>query len=167
MILQRPSTHKETARNKLLPQKIGLFVWRANLERLPVRVELDKRGIDLDSVRCPICNNDIETVAHILLHCSFAKDLWSRVFRWWNLNRPMYANMGKMFQGNRNALSSQTSKLWQSVEWVCGYIIWRNRNLNAFQKKKGNGPTALNEVQLKSYERISRRSKELAMEWNQ
>ncbi|GJX07199.1 ribonuclease H-like domain-containing protein [Tanacetum coccineum] len=32
--------------------------------RLPVRVELDRRGIDLDSVLCPCCNNVVETCAH-------------------------------------------------------------------------------------------------------
>ncbi|XP_071739189.1 uncharacterized protein [Rutidosis leptorrhynchoides] len=59
----------ETLRNHHLPQKIGIFIWRSRARRIPVRVELDKRGIDLDSVRCPVCDSDVETVDHILLHC--------------------------------------------------------------------------------------------------
>ncbi|XP_071714568.1 uncharacterized protein [Rutidosis leptorrhynchoides] len=57
-----------TMRNSLVPQKLDIFIWRAKIGRLPVRVELDKRGIDLDSVRCPNCNNDPETVEHMLLN---------------------------------------------------------------------------------------------------
>ncbi|XP_071740958.1 uncharacterized protein [Rutidosis leptorrhynchoides] len=55
-----------TIRNHLVPLKVELFIWRARLGRLPVRTELDKRGIDLHSSRCPICDGGLETVEHIL-----------------------------------------------------------------------------------------------------
>ncbi|XP_071713623.1 uncharacterized protein [Rutidosis leptorrhynchoides] len=111
--------------------------------RIPVRVELDKRGIDLDSVRCTVCDNDLETVEHILLKCSFAKDTWNRVFRWWGIDRPLYSCLEEMFIGD---IGGSKSMLWQAVEWVSGYLIWKNRNLTLFQRKKGNGPMMLNEV---------------------
>ncbi|XP_071688327.1 uncharacterized protein [Rutidosis leptorrhynchoides] len=44
------SLHMETERNYLTPKKIEIFIWRARLRRLAVRVELDKRGVDLHSV---------------------------------------------------------------------------------------------------------------------
>ncbi|XP_071713419.1 uncharacterized protein [Rutidosis leptorrhynchoides] len=53
--------------NRLLPQKISIFIWRASQNKLPVRTELDKRGIDLHSTRCPICDDDIETLRHTLI----------------------------------------------------------------------------------------------------
>ena len=34
-------------RNKIAPKKINAFMWRALRRRLPVRVELDKKGIDI------------------------------------------------------------------------------------------------------------------------
>ncbi|GJX28479.1 zinc knuckle CX2CX4HX4C containing protein [Tanacetum coccineum] len=39
--------------NKHLPIKVNIHAWRLCLGRLPTRVNLDKKGIDLDSVRCP------------------------------------------------------------------------------------------------------------------
>ncbi|GJS86409.1 RNA-directed DNA polymerase, eukaryota [Tanacetum coccineum] len=42
---------------------------------VPTRVNLDKRGIDLDSVRCPLCNDDIETKDHVFALCSIAKEV--------------------------------------------------------------------------------------------
>ncbi|XP_071705377.1 uncharacterized protein [Rutidosis leptorrhynchoides] len=36
-------------KNNLVPSKVSIFIWRALKRRLPVRTELDKRGIDLDS----------------------------------------------------------------------------------------------------------------------
>ncbi|GJT18747.1 reverse transcriptase domain, reverse transcriptase zinc-binding domain protein [Tanacetum coccineum] len=41
--------------NKWVPKKVNIFVWRALKGRLSVREELDKRGIDLDSILCPSC----------------------------------------------------------------------------------------------------------------
>ncbi|XP_071703962.1 uncharacterized protein [Rutidosis leptorrhynchoides] len=62
VILPRAVNSIESLRNGLVPKKVEVFIWRARLGRLPVRFELDKRGIDLNSVRCPICDGDIETV---------------------------------------------------------------------------------------------------------
>ncbi|XP_071739980.1 uncharacterized protein [Rutidosis leptorrhynchoides] len=44
----------ETMRNNFIPKKLEVFVWRTVQGRIPVRVELDNRGIDLHSVRCPM-----------------------------------------------------------------------------------------------------------------
>ncbi|XP_071713260.1 uncharacterized protein [Rutidosis leptorrhynchoides] len=60
-------TTNETMRNNLIPKKLEIFIWRANLKRLPVLTELDKRGIDVDSVCCPLCDDDIEYVEHSLI----------------------------------------------------------------------------------------------------
>ncbi|XP_071686901.1 uncharacterized protein [Rutidosis leptorrhynchoides] len=49
-----------TDRVNIIPKKIGLLVWRAKQNRIPVRIELDKRGIDLDSVRCPVCTKKLK-----------------------------------------------------------------------------------------------------------
>ncbi|XP_071687497.1 uncharacterized protein [Rutidosis leptorrhynchoides] len=136
--------------------------------RLQVRVELDKRDIDLNSLRCPIYDDDIETVEHILIKCSLAKDLWNRVYRWWNLGQVMDCNIGERFKGIQTAgVANTPSKLWQAIELICGYLIWQNRNNTIFRKKKGNGPVLLNELQIKSFEWISSRSKKLKLDWNQ
>ncbi|GKC30999.1 ribonuclease H-like domain-containing protein, partial [Tanacetum coccineum] len=48
-MLHTDSGGQETIWNKLVPKKVNIFVWRALKERLLVRVELDRRDIDLDS----------------------------------------------------------------------------------------------------------------------
>ncbi|XP_071687592.1 uncharacterized protein [Rutidosis leptorrhynchoides] len=153
--------------NNLIPQKIGIFIWRALLRRIPVRVELNKRGIDLASLRCPVCDDDIETVDHILLNCSFAKDIWDRLYRWWNMGNLMHTNLEDLFKGINKATSSSSSKLWQAVVWICGYLIWQNKNSTIFRNYKGNGPVLLNEIQIKAYEWISKRSNKFKLDWNQ
>ncbi|GJX28635.1 reverse transcriptase domain, reverse transcriptase zinc-binding domain protein [Tanacetum coccineum] len=71
-ILLSNNGDQETLWNKLVPKKVNIFVWRALRERLLVRVELDRRGIDLDSVLCPSCNNILEACADSLITCDLA-----------------------------------------------------------------------------------------------
>ncbi|GJW67195.1 RNA-directed DNA polymerase, eukaryota, reverse transcriptase zinc-binding domain protein [Tanacetum coccineum] len=62
--------------NTLLPLKVNIFIWRTTNKRLLTRANLDYRGIDLDSVCCPMCDDAIETEDHIFVSCPIAKDTW-------------------------------------------------------------------------------------------
>ncbi|GJS84723.1 protein SINE1 isoform X2 [Tanacetum coccineum] len=44
------STSQQTRWNKILPSKVNILAWRVLLHRLPTRVNLNHRGIDLDSL---------------------------------------------------------------------------------------------------------------------
>ncbi|GKC33112.1 RNA-directed DNA polymerase, eukaryota, reverse transcriptase zinc-binding domain protein [Tanacetum coccineum] len=72
--------------NKTIPIKVNIFSWRLCVDRLPTRCNLDKRGLDLDSVRCPMCNDDLETVQHVFVDCSVANYLWNMISVWWGFN---------------------------------------------------------------------------------
>ncbi|GJV00544.1 reverse transcriptase domain, reverse transcriptase zinc-binding domain protein [Tanacetum coccineum] len=74
---------QETLWNKLVPKKVNIFICRALRGRLSVRVELDKRGVDLDSVLCPSCDNIVETCAHCLITCDLAMSVIILMFGKW------------------------------------------------------------------------------------
>ncbi|GKE42550.1 RNA-directed DNA polymerase, eukaryota, reverse transcriptase zinc-binding domain protein, partial [Tanacetum coccineum] len=52
--------------------KSRIASWKMKNRRIPTRVNLDHIGVDLDSVRCPVCDNDLETEDHILVKCEVA-----------------------------------------------------------------------------------------------
>ncbi|GJT19919.1 RNA-directed DNA polymerase, eukaryota, reverse transcriptase zinc-binding domain protein [Tanacetum coccineum] len=49
-ILDAENAGEDTIWLKLVPNKVNIFVWKALKRRLPVREELDNRGVDLDTV---------------------------------------------------------------------------------------------------------------------
>ena len=51
--------------NVMVPAKVNIFAWRLMLNRLPTKVNLDRRSIDVGSVLCPICAAEVETVNHV------------------------------------------------------------------------------------------------------
>ncbi|GJS98551.1 RNA-directed DNA polymerase, eukaryota, reverse transcriptase zinc-binding domain protein [Tanacetum coccineum] len=71
--------------NKALPSKINISSWKILHKRLPTRFNLDRRGVGLDSTRCPVCDEDIETEEHLFTSCFIATETWRRVFTWWKI----------------------------------------------------------------------------------
>ncbi|GJX49337.1 retrotransposon protein, putative, ty1-copia subclass [Tanacetum coccineum] len=76
----------KTRWNKLVPIKISILAWCLINDRLPTRSKLDSHGIDLHSLLCPVCDENIESAQHLFAHCNLACDLWSLVFKWWKLD---------------------------------------------------------------------------------
>nr|GEU53261.1 RNA-directed DNA polymerase, eukaryota [Tanacetum cinerariifolium] len=54
----------ETRWNRFLPKKINIFIWRTLRDRLPSRWNLSRKGIDVASITCPVCDSGIETSYH-------------------------------------------------------------------------------------------------------
>ncbi|XP_071699529.1 uncharacterized protein [Rutidosis leptorrhynchoides] len=159
-------SNHETLKNNLVPKKLEVFVWRTIKKRLPVRMELDKRGIDLNSLRCPICDDDLESVDHSLIFCKYSLELWNRVCKWWGFNQFGNLSMNENLRGITPKNTSMLGKkIWQAVEWVTTYYIWKNRNNKVFRDKMWTTPTALSEIQVKSFEWISHRVKGKRIEW--
>nr|GEU68220.1 RNA-directed DNA polymerase, eukaryota [Tanacetum cinerariifolium] len=89
---------KATRWNRFIPNKVNVFIWRLMLNKLPTRVNLDMRDIDVGSLLCPICLEDLETVNHIIFSCNMAKDLWSLFAKRWEIDIPVCANAMEWFE---------------------------------------------------------------------
>lgn len=155
---------QETSRNNLVPKKVEVFIRRALKGRLPVRVELDKRGIDLNTVLCPCCEESIESIAHCLVGCKDSLAVWEKVFNWWGvvMNGDMSVHSILNHDGN-NCSSFPSIKLWQAALWTTGYLLWQQRN----NRNKVSTVTDLfQETQVQSFNWVSRRLKKGYMSWN-
>ncbi|GJX02527.1 RNA-directed DNA polymerase, eukaryota [Tanacetum coccineum] len=58
---------------KLVPIKVNILAWRLRMDRLPTRLNLSSRGLEITSLSCPLCNEVAESTSHIfflLFPCS-------------------------------------------------------------------------------------------------
>ncbi|XP_071712732.1 uncharacterized protein [Rutidosis leptorrhynchoides] len=151
--------------SKLIDSKV--FIWRARKKRLPTLYELDKRGIDLNSVRCQLCDDDIESVDHALVFCKHVFEIWEKVFDWWGVNLLSSISINELFQGSSNSgMTEFGSKLWQAITWATGYLIWHNRNQKIFNNKAWTAPIALCDIQVKSFDWVAKRCREKKIDWH-
>ena len=99
------------------------------LNKLPIIVNLDKRDIDVGSLLCPICMDDVETVNHIFFSCNMAKDLWSLFAKWWEIDIPVCANISECFEWLDDlTVSNKVRSFIDGVGDTMLWHIWKFRN---------------------------------------
>lgn len=156
----------ETIWNSIVPGKVNIFVWRTLKGRLPVREELDKRGIDLHSLLCPRCNDDIEMVDHMIALCKWSFDIWEKIFEWWNLgNVNAFTSKDILIHNGNSGMSDKCKVVWQVVVRTTTYFIWKERNIKCFGKKNSSVFHIIQDIKLKSFEWVTRRSKWRDINW--
>ena len=58
-----------------MPSKMGIFSWEAAWGKILTLDNLKRRGMAFAN-RCFLCEEDEETIDHLLIHCKSAKMLW-------------------------------------------------------------------------------------------
>ncbi|GJU35576.1 RNA-directed DNA polymerase, eukaryota, reverse transcriptase zinc-binding domain protein [Tanacetum coccineum] len=132
------ATDETTTRwNKVVPIKVNISSWRVVYSRLPTRVNLDVRGIDLYSVRCPLCDDDVETEVHLFISCKIAKETWSNVLKWRKLNNLQFSSIIDIITlADQACLSSALHPIFDAFVQSTIWILWRYRNEFTFGSNK-------------------------------
>ncbi|PWA63870.1 reverse transcriptase domain, Reverse transcriptase zinc-binding domain protein [Artemisia annua] len=89
---------------------------------------LDLRGIDLDSTRCPVCDDAIETTHHLFIECEISRVLWNSLKIWWGM-MAVPINMESLISwAYHSSLSITLKNCFDVVVQTTFSIIWRYRN---------------------------------------
>ncbi|GJR18121.1 RNA-directed DNA polymerase, eukaryota, reverse transcriptase zinc-binding domain protein, partial [Tanacetum coccineum] len=81
-----PDISSKTKWVNMVPIKINIHAWKVRLDGLPTRLNLSKRGMDIESISCPLCDNAVESSSHIFFACHIARELFRKITRWWDIN---------------------------------------------------------------------------------
>ncbi|GJS24354.1 RNA-directed DNA polymerase, eukaryota [Tanacetum coccineum] len=87
-----PTISSPTRWAKVVPIKINIFGWKVCLDKLPTRLNLSLRGIDIPSIVCPNCSLADESCSHLFFSCFMAQLLWRKVARWWDFDIPEFSS---------------------------------------------------------------------------
>ncbi|GKC37449.1 RNA-directed DNA polymerase, eukaryota [Tanacetum coccineum] len=152
--------------NNLVPIKVNILVWRISLDRLPTRINLIKRGIDVPSLLCPSCGNQIEDVSHIFVTCEVTFCIWDRVFRWLDTSRPVFSNIEDIFTWiDSLTIRLNRRKVLDAILVTVLWVIWRYWNNKIFGLVKMNRSNIFDDVISIVFEWCSSRSKDFSKNW--
>lgn len=161
-----PSTIIPSRWNKYLPSKVNISTWRIINRRLPTRLNLDKRGVDLHSVRCPICDDDLECENHIFVECTVAKDTWLAVFKCWGFDNLNISSLNDAIDlADRAPLNIKHKRYFDVVVQSTLWVLWTHRNETVFASKKPSKDLILNNIKLFSFTWIRSRAKLHSFSW--
>lgn len=81
-----PPTNDKFCCLKEIPLKVNCFIWREKMWRIPVALELSKRGVYLETLTCLMCNEYEEVTDHVLVDCPYSRMVFEGVLKWCNVN---------------------------------------------------------------------------------
>ncbi|GJV01597.1 RNA-directed DNA polymerase, eukaryota, reverse transcriptase zinc-binding domain protein [Tanacetum coccineum] len=116
-----PKADVHTRWVKAVHIKINIFRWRVSLDKLPTRLNLSLRGVDIPSTLCPLCSIIVESSSHLLFSCHLARSLTHKIARWWDLDIQDFNSYGDWLIWLNNIWLP--SKLKEILEGTC-YITW-------------------------------------------
>ncbi|GJZ06340.1 RNA-directed DNA polymerase, eukaryota [Tanacetum coccineum] len=70
---------------KYVPIKVNVFAWKVKMNALPTRFNISRRGIDIESILCPLCDSGAESSNHLFFNCTVARHIFSKIVRWWDV----------------------------------------------------------------------------------
>ena len=129
------SIGNQTRWNKVLPIKINIHIWRLIQDRLPTRCNLDNRGIDIHSKRCPVCDEGLETTQHLFVDCSMAKSLWKKISTWWGFTDYPKLLLDLTSRGNSTNLCKRLKICIDVVIQTTNWVNWRYKSRLCFDLK--------------------------------
>ncbi|KAJ0600400.1 putative reverse transcriptase zinc-binding domain-containing protein [Helianthus annuus] len=120
--------------NWVIP-KANLLAWRSIQGRIPTRVELSKRGVQVGNVLCPNCGLREETVDHLLVSCATTRALWWIIGIWIRVDGLCSSGSVKdlMLLVENTALTKKRKKAVKCVTVAAMWKIWLYRNERVFR----------------------------------
>ncbi|GJT14959.1 RNA-directed DNA polymerase, eukaryota [Tanacetum coccineum] len=80
-----PEVLTKTRWIKEVPIKINVHAWKVKIDCLPTRLNISRRGMDIDSILCPMCGTVVESTRHLFFTCHISRDILQKISRWWDI----------------------------------------------------------------------------------
>ena len=121
--------------NPVVPQKIGVFAWEAAWGKVLTLDQLKRRGMTFAN-RCFMCEEEEETIDHLMIHCKFTKMLWDLILSIvgisWVFPQSVIHTL-LAWQGA--AVGKKRKKIWFAAQQCLFWNIWRARNRLVFENE--------------------------------
>ncbi|PNT77753.1 hypothetical protein BRADI_1g68395v3, partial [Brachypodium distachyon] len=110
------------------PLKCRVFAWLAARNRCWTADRLAKRGLPHPD-RCPLCDQEEESISHLLLGCVLARQVWDTLFSAWG-HRECVPSAGACLRDWWSTLSFQrrARKDFRTATTLVLWTIWCHRN---------------------------------------
>ena len=116
-----------------VPPRVAFFSWTTALGKILTADNLRRRGLGLVSWCC-MCKADGESVDHLLLHCSFVKELWDMIFALFVLQWVMPRRVVDMFACWQGSLGHHKNiVIGKAIPHRVMWCIWGERNARTFE----------------------------------
>ncbi|GJZ43155.1 hypothetical protein Tco_0590410 [Tanacetum coccineum] len=116
-----PVVSSKTHWIKVVPIKINIHAWKVKLDILPTRLNISKRGMD------------IESIIFFFFTCPISREIFCEVLLWWEIDVVMISSYYEWLEWLLSIrLHSKHKELFEGVCYVLWWYIWNFRNKSIF-----------------------------------
>jgi len=113
------------------PGKCKFFMWTVAHKRCWTADRLARHGLD-HPPKCPLCDQEGETIDHLLVSCVFTRQFWFIILQSFGL-QAVAPQMNDQFfvewwNGASSRLSGQVKKGFNSIIILGAWSVWKHRN---------------------------------------
>ena len=129
--------------------------------RMPIKVNLQKRGFVLLYVSCPLCGDYDETEDHVFVHCPTSRRILQDVCRWWGVNCDFVSNVAHLLNwGYDLNFKGDLLKVFTGVIYSYCWLVWKLRNGKVFPRAvREKEPLVFSQIQAYAFFWLKNRSK--------
>jgi len=130
-----------------IPTKASIFAWRLIRDRLPTKINLRRRQVQISDAFCPFCRNEEEDASHLFFDCTKTQPLWWESLSWIKTLRAYPVNPRQHFLWHTNRRHGKKNYNKWKCWWVAlTWTIWRHRNIIIFSNESFNGSKMLEDA---------------------
>ncbi|XP_058766944.1 uncharacterized protein LOC131640567 [Vicia villosa] len=129
-----------------IPYSIKAFLWRCFLDRIPTKVQLNRRGMNFSSseLNCALCKDTAESISHVLFLCPVSSLVWRNIANWIDFDTSYCGNIWEDFLSwSDYGRKSKVKRRKESIVWAAVIRgLWLKRNEIIFD----NGACNVNDI---------------------
>ncbi|XP_071727033.1 uncharacterized protein [Rutidosis leptorrhynchoides] len=147
------------------PDKEDSILWIHSVDKLYSVAEAIQGGIPVKEVlsyrrrlrngmddKCVWCDVHIESIDHLLLHCSWSRNIWSALFNWRDVSWVMPSSVCNFSIDCFHGLGRKAKKAWRLIGPTTYWFIWIERNDLVFNDVRKPWPIIVDQVKLKVFQ---------------
>nr|GEY17161.1 RNA-directed DNA polymerase, eukaryota [Tanacetum cinerariifolium] len=128
---------------------------------------MHRHEIDIDSILCLCCNNNVEDISHVFFACSVAVGLWFRIEVWLELDILEFVNVEDMFQWIDGQGGGSAHRRILNTTCVASiWTLWMFRNSVMFDDSRVKKHQLFDSVVSYSFNWICNRYSRSRFNWN-
>ncbi|KAJ0519950.1 putative reverse transcriptase zinc-binding domain-containing protein [Helianthus annuus] len=118
-------------------------------------------GLTLQNNRCRLCDIEEETADHVLLECTFAKQIWEAILGWLKCSEIIFSeSLKQVLQGVSELQRGRNKrKIIHAIVLETIWKLWKVRNDKIFNGKSGVIQSVIEDIKEESYQYVKERSR--------
>ncbi|XP_071740950.1 uncharacterized protein [Rutidosis leptorrhynchoides] len=144
----------------------GLWTPELKVDAIPLRCNLFARGVDVNTLTCPVCSNRNESRDHVFFCCSLADEVWHNIRIWIGCNLPSFLSWEEFHSWiEASHLASASKNKICAITVTLLWVIWRFRNGIAFNEPFCTRNNIVDLIKYFAYRWLKHRG-QLVSNWN-